>query len=141
MRTTSVFRFDISSALRIETMIRSGEAGFTKKSLAPACMACTTVSMPPEAVSTMHGRSPRRMRISFERFLARHARHDEIQQHDVDVRVLIDGLNRLSAVFSRACQETIALYSRLQQTALRRIVIDDQDRLAHVPPPRFDAFL
>ena len=25
MRTTSVFRFDISSALRIETMIRSGE--------------------------------------------------------------------------------------------------------------------
>ncbi len=42
-------------ALRMETMIRSGLAGLMKKSWAPACMACTTVSTPPVAVSTMIG--------------------------------------------------------------------------------------
>jgi len=47
----------------------------------------------------------------------------------------------LGAVLSSSRQETIALDSRLQQTALSRIVIDDQDRLSHVPPPRFAAFL
>jgi hypothetical protein len=41
--------------LRIDTVIRSGEAGLMKKSVAPACMALTTVSTPPEAVSTITG--------------------------------------------------------------------------------------
>ncbi|NJM90792.1 MAG: hypothetical protein HC863_00400, partial [Myxococcales bacterium] len=44
-------------------------------------------------------------------------------------------------VLSRARQETVALYSRLQQTALRRIVIDDQDRLTHVTHQSVAAFL
>ena len=42
-------------ALWIEMVMRSGDAGLTKKSVAPACMAWTTVSIPPEAVSTMTG--------------------------------------------------------------------------------------
>ena len=54
-RSTSPFRAPIDNALRIETMIRSGLAGLMKKSLAPACMAWTTVSMPPVAVSTITG--------------------------------------------------------------------------------------
>ncbi len=45
----------MESALRIETMIRSGLAGLTKKSQAPACMARTTVSMLPWAVTTITG--------------------------------------------------------------------------------------
>jgi hypothetical protein len=31
--------------------------------------------------------------------------------------------------------------SRSTISALRRIVIDDKDRLSHVPPPRFAALL
>ena len=64
-RSTSPFRAPMESALRIETMIRSGAAGLTKKSLAPACMAETTVSMPPVAVTTITGWPKPRARISF----------------------------------------------------------------------------
>ena len=42
-------------ALLIETCSRSGLTGLTKKSLAPARMALTTLSMPPWAVWTMTG--------------------------------------------------------------------------------------
>jgi hypothetical protein len=59
-RFTSPRRSDILSALRIEMPMRSGLAGFTKKSMAPPRMAWTTVSMPPVAVSTITGRSGRR---------------------------------------------------------------------------------
>ena len=54
-RSTSAVSWPICSALRMETMIRSGLAGLMKKSWAPACMAWTTVSTPPVAVSTMTG--------------------------------------------------------------------------------------
>jgi hypothetical protein len=47
----------------------------------------------------------------------------------------------LLTVLGRACAETVALDSRLQQTALRRIVIDDQDRLSHVTTTKPVAFL
>ncbi len=64
-RSTSPFRSPRCRALRIETMIRSGDAGLTKKSCAPACMAWTTVSMPPVAVSTTTGWAKPRPRSSF----------------------------------------------------------------------------
>ena len=65
-RSTSPFRSPIDRALRIETVIRSGEAGLMKKSQAPACMAWTTVSMPPVAVTTITGCCEARCaRISF----------------------------------------------------------------------------
>ena len=51
-------------ALRIEMVMRSGLAGLTKKSQAPACMALTTVSMPPVEVSTITGWAKLRARIS-----------------------------------------------------------------------------
>jgi len=54
-RSTSPRRSPMDRALRMETMIRSGLAGLTKKSQAPACMAWTTVSMPPCAVTTITG--------------------------------------------------------------------------------------
>ncbi len=46
-RVTSPDRSLTFKALRIDTAIRSGLAGFTKKSTAPARIAFTTVSMPP----------------------------------------------------------------------------------------------
>ena len=63
-RSTSPRRSPIDRALRIDTMIRSGLAGLMKKSTAPACMACTTVSMPPVAVTTITGVLRPRARIS-----------------------------------------------------------------------------
>ena len=54
-RSTSLRMSPIERTLRIETMMRSGLAGLTMKSPAPACMALTTVSTPPPAVSTMTG--------------------------------------------------------------------------------------
>ena len=63
-RSTSLLRDPMERALRIETVIRSGDAGLTKKSHAPACMAWTTVSMPPVAVSTITGWLKLRARIS-----------------------------------------------------------------------------
>ena len=63
-RSTSPFRSPIDRTLRIETVMRSGLAGLMKKSLAPACMALTTVSTPPLAVRTMTGWVKPRARIS-----------------------------------------------------------------------------
>ena len=56
-RVTSPDSTPSFSALRIETLMRSGLAGLTRKSLAPARMASTAESMPPLAVSTITGRS------------------------------------------------------------------------------------
>ena len=56
-RVTSPDRVPILSALRIETVMRSGFAGLTRKSLAPARIASTAESMPPLAVSTITGNS------------------------------------------------------------------------------------
>ena len=44
-------------AFWIETLMRSGLVGFTRKSLAPARMASTAESIPPFAVRTMTGSS------------------------------------------------------------------------------------
>ena len=64
-RSTSPFSEPICRAFWMEMMIRSGEAGLMKKSWAPACMALTTVSTPPVAVSTITGMSWPRARRSF----------------------------------------------------------------------------
>ena len=64
-RSTSAVRSPSCSALRIEIRIRSGLAGLTKKSWAPACMAFTTVSIPPVAVSTTTGVRTPAARASF----------------------------------------------------------------------------
>ena len=76
-----------------------------------------------------------------ERFLPRHAGHDEIEEDNVDVLMRFNGRNRLRAVFRRACRKPVALDRGLQKPALRRIVIDDQDRLRHRTHQIFDALL
>ena len=58
-RVTSPVSVPSFSALRMETVMRSGLAGLTRKSLAPARMASTAESMPPLAVSTITGSSER----------------------------------------------------------------------------------
>src|SRR5438105_5012632 len=54
-RRTSPESVPILSWLRMETAMRSGLAGLTRKSLAPARIASTAESMPPLAVSTITG--------------------------------------------------------------------------------------
>ncbi len=63
-RPISAVNWVICRALRTPTSRRSGPTGLTKKSWAPACMALTTVSMPPLAVSTMTGVATPAVRIS-----------------------------------------------------------------------------
>ncbi len=70
-RPTSAVSWVSCRALRTPISRRSAETGLTKKSWAPACMALTTVSMPPLAVSTMTGVVTPAVRIS-----ARHSRPD-----------------------------------------------------------------
>ena len=58
MRVISPDRASIFSAVLMETSSRSGEAGLTTKSTAPARMALTAASMEPLAVCTMKGGMP-----------------------------------------------------------------------------------
>ncbi len=115
--------------------MRSGEAGLMKKSWAPACMALTTVSMPPEAVSTTTGVRMPAARISLQRVDARLSGHDQVEDNRVDAGILRQALVGLAAVFGMQDGKAFALQHGLDQAALRRIVIADQDRLGHVVHP------
>jgi hypothetical protein len=131
-RSTSPFRSPICRALRIETMIRSGEAGLTKKSWAPACMALTTVSMPPVAVSTITGCMKPRARISFS--VVQCPPRPGITRSSITASAgapAISCVDRLLAALGLGHGEAFALQHRLDQAALGRIVIDDKDRLGH----------
>ena len=79
---TSPERVPILSALRIETVMRSGLAGLTRKSLAPARMASTAESMPPLAVSTITGKSAMGNAQLCQHVQPVHVGHDEIEQHE-----------------------------------------------------------
>ena len=115
----------ICRALRTPTMIRSGEAGLTKKSWAPACMALTTVSTPPVAVSTITGAATPRARISFSASEAAHAGHDQVEQDHVGARPPAMPVERRLAALGLGDGEALALQHRLDQAALGRIVVDD----------------
>lgn len=89
------------TALRSETISRSGATGLTKKSAAPCRMAVTTVSSEELAVCTMTG--------VFEAFAGhglehRHAvqiGHDEVEHHHADALVGAQRIKRLLAAGSR----------------------------------------
>ena len=70
-----------------------------------------------------------------QRFLTRHARHDQIKQHDVDAGVRAEALDRHVAAVGVDDREAFALENRLDQPTLRRIVIDDEDRFGHLKTP------
>ena len=82
MRVISPCSASIFSALFSETSSRSGLAGLTTKSTAPARMALMAVSIEPCAVCTMIGGVPGFSASAVEDGHAVDAGHDEIEQHE-----------------------------------------------------------
>ena len=112
-------------------MIRSGEAGLTKKSCAPACMAWTTVSMPPVAVSTTTGWREAAAAQLLQRRQPAQARHDQVEHDGVGGAAGDQPVDRLLAGFGMGDSQALALQHRLDQPPLGRIVVDDENRLGH----------
>ncbi len=66
-----------------------------------------------------------------ERIDSRLARHDKIEDQGVDARRRGQPVDRLTAVFGVQDGEAFALEHGLNQPALRRIVVANQDRFGH----------
>ena len=119
------------SALRSETCSRSGLAGLTTKSVAPARIADTTLSMPPWAVCTITGmsRPASRMRASTPRpsrsGITRSSTTQSMRCAAAEQRH-----GRIAAVGDDGLVAE-ALDHGLEQAALDRIVIDDEHGFGH----------
>ena len=117
----------------MDTSSRSGLTGLTTKSTAPARMAAMAASMLPPAVCTMvgyfrgngpHGRKHRH---------AAGSPHNEVEQDEGDVAqgVRFQRGNRLVAAFGLRNGIAEALDGLFENTALSRVVADDQDTFGH----------
>ena len=122
----------VASALRNETCSRSGLAGLTTKSVAPARMTDTTLSMPPWAVCTMTGmsRPASRMRASTPRPSRSGITRSSTTQSIARVRPGEQADRRVAALGDHGLIAE-ALDHGLEQPALDRIVIDDEHDLRH----------
>ena len=123
----------VASALRSETSSRSGPAGLTTKSVAPARMAETTLSMPPWAVCTITGVSRPAWRI--RAITPRPSRSGITRSSTTQstwVAVVADQ-ERKAGIAAVGGQRAVAetLHHGLNQTTLYRIVIDDQHDFRH----------
>ena len=136
-RVTSPDSVPILSALRMETVMRSGLAGLTRKSLAPARIASTAESMPPLAVSTMTGRSGWLARSFARTVKAVHVGHDEIEQHQRDLIAArtVDQIERGLTARRGHHLHAGARDRRFQQPALHGIVVDNENGLRHALVP------
>ena len=134
---TSPESVPILSWLRIETAMRSGLAGLTRKSLAPARMASTAESMPPLAVKTITGRSGLLVRSLFRTSSAAHVGHHQVEQHQRDLLAAraVDEIERGLAARRGDDRHAAAADRGFQQTALNRIVIHDKNCLRHALIP------
>ncbi len=73
---------------------------------------------------------------TLQRFHARQARHDQVEQDDIHAVLGIGGQGKAAfAVRRGAAGKARFLHRRLQQPALRGIVIDYQNRLRHTSCP------
>ena len=63
---------------------------------------------------------------------AGHLRHDEVKDHHVRQEPARDPIQRRIAGIGLGDREPLALQHRLHQAPLRRVVVDDQDRLGHI---------
>ena len=121
------------SALAIAVRSRSGEAGLTTKSKAPARIAETTVSMPPCAVCTITGIAMPRSRIAFEHAEPVDAGHGQVEDDDGDVAAArpVEQLQRRLAAVGEDRLVAEFRDGAFEQAALHGIVIDDEDRSGH----------
>ena len=113
--------------------MRSGLAGLTRKSLAPARMASTAESMPPLAVSTITGSSGCVVRSLASTVEPVHVGHDEVEQHQLDLFAArtVDEIERGLAARRGDDVHAGAADRSLEQPALNGIVVDNQNGLRH----------
>ena len=134
-RCNSPARRRAASALRKETCSRSGLAGLTTKSAAPARMAETTLSMPPWAVCTMTGMVAAGFAHARQDAEPVEIGHHQIEHHAVDAGAVGAGEQVGGLVAALGQQGPVAetLHHGFEQAALDRIVIDDEHGFGHGP--------
>ncbi len=120
-----------ASALRSDTCSRSGLAGLTTKSVAPARITDTTLSMPPWAVCTMTGmsRPASRMRAKTPRpSRSGITRSSTTQSMGCVPPSIAKAASPPSAVSGLVAE---ALDHGLEQAALDRVVVDNKHGYGH----------
>ena len=129
MRASSPSSALVLSALRRLTCRRSAPTGLTTKSTAPARMADTTLSMPPCAVCTITGTLMAACAQSRQHAEPVEVRHHQIEDHAIDPRAVRPGEQRQRGVAVVEHDRLVVefLQHALEQPALHRIVIDDED--------------
>ena len=125
----------VASALRSDTCSRSAPTGLTTKSTAPARIAETTLSMPPCAVCTITGTvmpasrirasTPRPSRSGMTRSSTTQSKRSP----------LVSSLRRLVAALGDRRLVAELPHHVVEQTALDRIVIDDENASGHGKTP------
>ena len=121
------------SALAIAERSRSGDAGLTTKSKAPARIAETTVSMPPCAVCTITGNAIARWRIASSTpspSMPGMARSRMIAAMSRP-RGPSSSVQRRFAAFGEDCLMAEFGDGAFEQAALHGIVVDDENRGGH----------
>ena len=128
----------VASALRSDTCSRSALAGLTTKSVAPARITDTTLSMPPWAVCTITGNVEAGVAHARQDAEAVEVGHHQVENDAVDARCIGSGeqLDRGIAAFGddRLIAET--LDHGFEEATLNRIVVDDKHDLRHETPSR-----
>ena len=135
MRASSPSSALVLSALRRLTCSRSTPTGLTTKSMAPARMADTTLSMPPCAVCTITGTLIEAWRSRAKHTEPVEVRHHQIENHAIDPRAVgaaEQGQRRIAIVEHHRLVAGL-LQHGLEQPALHRIVIDNEDGHLLVP--------
>ena len=124
----------VASALRRLTSRRSAPTGLTTKSVAPARIADTTLSMPPCAVCTITGMLQSGLAHAGQHAEAVEVGHHEVEHHAVDLAGVGAGQHRGGRVAAFGDDHVIAVARdhALEEAALHRIVVDNKNPLDHV---------
>ena len=135
MRASSPSSALVLSALRRLTCSRSTPTGLTTKSIAPARIADTTLSMPPCAVCTITGTLIRGLAQPRQHAEPVEIRHHQIEDHAIDPRAIgaAEQRQRRIAVVEHDGFIAGLLQHGLEEPALHRIVIDNEDGHLLVP--------
>ena len=134
MRWISLSSALVASALRRLTSRRSAPTGLTTKSVAPARIADTTLSMPPCAVCTITGMVSAGVADAGEHAEAVEIGHHQVEHHRVDLAGVGAGQHRGRRVAAFGDDDVIAVAREhaLKEAALHRIVVDNENPLDHV---------
>ena len=118
-----------------ETCSRSGPAGLTTKSAAPARIAETTLSMPPCAVCTITGHVEAGLAHARQHAEAVEVGHHQIEDDAVDALGVGAEQQCAGGVAALGGERLIAeaLHHGFEQAALNRIVVDDEHGFGHGP--------